>query len=68
MTGRISTIHSWWRGVQSRKYCGYPGYKKFFFQENDVHSLRVKVCQIGQYSNYPKKCGSWDYIYTAESE
>ncbi|MEV4115948.1 hypothetical protein [Nonomuraea sp. NPDC049695] len=57
-----------WSPVYTKKYCGYPGYKKFFFQENDVYSLRVKVCQIGQYSSYPTKCGSWSYIYTAESE
>jgi hypothetical protein len=57
-----------WSPVYSKKYCGFPGYKKFTFQENDVFSLRVKVCQIGQYSNYPKKCGPWEYLYTAESE
>ncbi|MGN9842996.1 hypothetical protein ACTMTI_33220 [Nonomuraea sp. H19] len=57
-----------WSPVYSKKYCGYPGYKKFHFQEHDVFALRAKVCQIGLHSNYPKKCGSWEYIYTAESE
>ncbi|MFF4620779.1 hypothetical protein [Nonomuraea jabiensis] len=57
-----------WSPVFSKKYCGFPGYKKFTFSENDVFSVRVKVCQIGQYSNYPTKCGRWEYLYTAESE
>ncbi|GAA3543845.1 hypothetical protein GCM10022419_025050 [Nonomuraea rosea] len=57
-----------WSQVYSKKYCGFPGYKKFSFQENDVFSIRVKVCQIGQHSNYPTKCGRWEYLYTAESE
>ncbi|MET7327364.1 hypothetical protein [Nonomuraea sp. NPDC005650] len=57
-----------WSPVYSKKYCGFPGYKKFTFSENDVNSVRVKVCQIGQYSNYPTKCGPWSYLYTAESE
>ncbi|GAA3696639.1 hypothetical protein GCM10022224_072980 [Nonomuraea antimicrobica] len=57
-----------WSPVYSKKYCGYPGYQKFSFQEHDVFSLRVKVCQIGQYSKYPTKCGPWEYLYTAESE
>ncbi|MFC4118620.1 hypothetical protein [Nonomuraea zeae] len=57
-----------WSQVYAKKYCGFPGYKRFSFQENDVFSLRVKVCQIGQHSNYPTKCGRWEYLYTAESE
>ncbi|SDJ91699.1 hypothetical protein [Nonomuraea jiangxiensis] len=57
-----------WSPVYNRKYCGFPGYKAFSFKEHDVYSLRVKVCQVGQYSNYPQKCGSWEYLYTAEGE
>ncbi|TYB59117.1 hypothetical protein FXF51_34600 [Nonomuraea sp. PA05] len=57
-----------WSPVYAKKYCGYPGYKKFGFEEHDVYSLRVKVCQIGPNGGYPKKCGPWEYLYTAESE
>ncbi|MEV5887755.1 hypothetical protein [Nonomuraea fuscirosea] len=57
-----------WSPVSYKKYCGYPGSKPFHFQEHDVFSLRAKVCQIGPHSNYPVKCGPWQYIYTAESE
>ncbi|MEV0386388.1 hypothetical protein [Nonomuraea sp. NPDC050643] len=57
-----------WSPVYAKKYCGYPGYKQFFFQEHDVFSLRAKVCQIGPHSSYPTKCGHWEYLYTAESE
>lgn len=55
-----------WSQVYSKKYCGYPGYKKFSFNENDISSLRVRVCQIGLHSNYPTKCGRWENLYTAE--
>ncbi|MEU6711090.1 hypothetical protein ABZ897_06375 [Nonomuraea sp. NPDC046802] len=57
-----------WSPVYSKKYCGFPAYKKFSFQENDVRSLRVKVCQVTQHGNYPTKCGPWTYLYTAENE
>ncbi|WP_327587352.1 hypothetical protein OHA25_10370 [Nonomuraea sp. NBC_00507] len=57
-----------WSPAYYKKYCGFPGYKKFHFQEHDVYSLRAKVCQIGVHSNYPTKCGPWQYLYTAESE
>jgi hypothetical protein len=57
-----------WSTVYTKKYCGFPGYKKFHFEENDVYSLRVKVCQVGPTGTYATKCGSWRYIYTAESE
>ncbi|MGW0802201.1 hypothetical protein [Nonomuraea sp. NPDC002799] len=57
-----------WSPAYAKKYCGYPGYKKFHFEEHDVYSVRAKVCQIGQHSNYPTKCGPWQYLYTAESE
>jgi hypothetical protein len=57
-----------WSTVYARKYCGYPAYKKFHFQEQDVYSLRVKVCQISPYGGHAKKCGHWEYLYTAESE
>ncbi|MFI6908477.1 hypothetical protein ACIBKY_44965 [Nonomuraea sp. NPDC050394] len=57
-----------WSTVYTKKYCGYPGYKKYAFSEEDVFSLRVKVCQIGPHSSHPTKCGSWKYLYTAESE
>ncbi len=57
-----------WSPVYYKKYCGYPGSKWFQFQEHDVLSLRTKVCQIGPNSNFPVKCGHWQYIYTAEGE
>ncbi|MEO3874248.1 hypothetical protein ABGB18_36080 [Nonomuraea sp. B12E4] len=57
-----------WSPVYFKKYCGFPGFKAFSFKEHDVQSLRVRVCQIGQHSNYPQKCGHWQYLYTAESE
>ncbi|MEU8249826.1 hypothetical protein [Nonomuraea sp. NPDC048916] len=57
-----------WSTVYTKKYCGFPGYKKFAFDTDDVSSLRVKVCQISVHGGYPTKCGRWDYIYTAESE
>lgn len=57
-----------WSTVYTKKYCGYPGYKSFSFSEEDVYSLRVKVCQVSQYGSFASKCGSWRYLYTAESE
>ncbi|WP_157251903.1 hypothetical protein [Nonomuraea typhae] len=57
-----------WSTVYTKKYCGYPGYKKYSFSEDDVYSLRVKVCQVGPYGNHVSKCGPWEYLYTAESE
>ncbi|WP_113699802.1 hypothetical protein [Nonomuraea lactucae] len=57
-----------WSTVYTKKYCGYPGYKKFHFETDDVFSLRAKVCQVRPYSNYVTKCGDWDYLYTAETE
>jgi hypothetical protein len=57
-----------WSTSYTRKYCGYPDYKRFSFSDDDVYSVRVKVCQIGLHSSYAKNCGHWDYIYSAESE
>ncbi|MET7460338.1 hypothetical protein [Nonomuraea sp. NPDC005501] len=57
-----------WSQVYSKKYCGFPGYKRFHFETEDATSVRVKVCQTGQHGSYPTKCGPWEYIYTAESE
>ncbi|MER7504740.1 hypothetical protein AB0L05_13995 [Nonomuraea pusilla] len=57
-----------WSTVYTKKYCGSPGYKKFFFQEHDVFALRAKVCQVSPSGGFPTKCGRWDYLYTAESE
>jgi hypothetical protein len=57
-----------WSPVYYKKYCGYPGYKKFHFKEHDVYSLRAKVCQIAPHGGHLKKCGPWEYLYTAESE
>ncbi|MFI6499794.1 hypothetical protein [Nonomuraea typhae] len=57
-----------WSTVYAEKYCGYPGYKKISFSEEDVYSVRVKVCQIGPHSTHAVKCGPWKYLYTAESE
>ncbi|GAA0949752.1 hypothetical protein [Nonomuraea longicatena] len=54
-----------WSNVYTRKYCGFPGYKKFSFSEDDVHTLRVKVCQAPQYGGYVSRCGSWRYLYNA---
>ncbi|NRQ36094.1 hypothetical protein HII36_30300 [Nonomuraea sp. NN258] len=57
-----------WSTVYTKKYCGYPGFKKFYFEEEDVYSLRAKVCQIGPNGGHVKKCGHWTYLYTVESE
>ncbi|WP_327088811.1 hypothetical protein OIE66_42000 [Nonomuraea sp. NBC_01738] len=57
-----------WSTVYTKKYCGFPGYKKFAFTEDDVQSLRVKVCQVPKYGTHASKCGDWEYLYTAESE
>ncbi|MEZ7126423.1 hypothetical protein ACBR40_13935 [Nonomuraea sp. AD125B] len=57
-----------WSPVFWRKYCGYPSFQRFHFEENDVQTLRVQVCQIGLNSKFPTKCGRWDYIYTNENE
>ncbi|MCF6472217.1 hypothetical protein FAF44_28050 [Nonomuraea sp. MG754425] len=59
--------HEWSR-VYSRKYCGFPGSKRFGFEEQDVFSLRAQVCQIAPRGGFPRKCGPWVYLYTAESE
>jgi hypothetical protein len=57
-----------WDDVHARKYCGFPGYKKFDFQTDEVSSLRVKVCQIHPHKHWVSKCGDWEYLYTIESE
>lgn len=57
-----------WSTVYTKKYCGFPGYKKFHFATDEVFSLRAKVCQVGLHDKYPTKCGYWDYLYTAETE
>lgn len=57
-----------WSPAYYKKYCGFPGYKPFHFQEHDVYGLRAKVCQIDPHGNYPKKCGHWQHLYTVESE
>jgi hypothetical protein len=57
-----------WSNVYTKKYCGYPDYKRFAFSTDDASSIRVKVCQIGQHSSSATKCGSWEYLYTNESE
>ncbi|MEU5864678.1 hypothetical protein ABZ815_26170 [Nonomuraea sp. NPDC047529] len=55
-----------WSTVYTRKYCGSPGYKKFHFEENDVFTLRVKVCQVPEQGTFATKCGSWRELYSAE--
>ncbi|WP_336207484.1 hypothetical protein [Nonomuraea sp. LPB2021202275-12-8] len=57
-----------WDEVYTKKYCGYPGSKKFHFEVDEASSVRVKVCQIHPYKHYVTKCGHWDYLYTTESE
>ena len=57
-----------WYDGRSYTYCGAGGAKKFQLAESKVDSVRVKVCQIAQHSNYPTRCGDWEYLYTAESE
>ncbi|MBF8186536.1 hypothetical protein ITP53_12445 [Nonomuraea sp. K274] len=56
-----------WSPVESKKHCGYPGYRRIAFNEHDISSLRVKVCQVGPYGGYPTKCGQWRYIDTSEN-
>ncbi|WP_049568641.1 hypothetical protein [Nonomuraea sp. SBT364] len=57
-----------WDEVYSKKYCGYPGHKKFGFSVDDVSALRVKVCQVHPHKHWVSKCGHWAYLYAAESE
>ncbi|WP_436762148.1 hypothetical protein [Streptosporangium sp. V21-05] len=57
-----------WYDGKSYTYCGAGGAKTFAFGKHKVDSVRVKVCQIGQHSSYPTRCGDWEYLYTAESE
>lgn len=57
-----------WSTVYTKKYCGYPAFKRFSFDSDDVSSLRVKVCQIDLHGSYPRNCGSWGYLYTGDSE
>ncbi|GAA3417823.1 hypothetical protein [Streptosporangium vulgare] len=57
-----------WYDGKSYTYCGAGGAKHFAFSKHKVDSVRVKVCQIGQHSSYPTRCGDWEYLYTAESE
>ncbi|MFI6324515.1 hypothetical protein ACIBG8_43805 [Nonomuraea sp. NPDC050556] len=57
-----------WSTVYTKRYCGYPSYKKFSFHEDDVYSLRVKVCQVEPDSYYAENCGKWKYLYTAEGD
>ena len=56
-----------WSTVYHKTYCG-SGYKRIYFPTDDASSIRVKVCQIGYHSSYPKNCGDWEYLYTNESE
>lgn len=56
-----------WDQVYVKKYCGYPGYKNFYYEDDDVASIRVKVCQTDQYGYHSKKCGKWNYLYTYEA-
>ncbi|NUR82487.1 MAG: hypothetical protein HOY71_00205, partial [Nonomuraea sp.] len=55
-----------WHWAYAKKYCGYPGYKKYSFYTHDAATVRVQVCQIGAYNNYVNKCGYWDEIYNSE--
>ncbi|MET8335803.1 hypothetical protein [Streptosporangium canum] len=57
-----------WSGSKAYKYCGAGGAKQFHFAEEDVRSVRVKVCQIDLRGSYPTRCGGWEYLYTIESE
>ncbi|MEV4835524.1 hypothetical protein AB0K05_13435 [Nonomuraea sp. NPDC049486] len=57
-----------WDAVHARKFCGYPGSKKFRFDVDDVAAVRVKVCQIHPHQQWVSKCGHWEYLYAAESE
>ncbi|MFI6483898.1 hypothetical protein ACIBH1_38645 [Nonomuraea sp. NPDC050663] len=59
--------HHEWEQVYSKKYCGYPGYKSFHFEEDDVRSVRVKVCQTDKHGNYFTKCSKWNYLYDYEA-
>ncbi|MFE3452713.1 hypothetical protein ACFXJ8_27690 [Nonomuraea sp. NPDC059194] len=55
-----------WYQVYSRYYCGYPGYKKFEFHEDDVYALRAKVCQYNPFTHKVSKCGKWQDLYDYE--
>ncbi|NUW32553.1 hypothetical protein HTZ77_14085 [Nonomuraea sp. SMC257] len=57
-----------WSPAYSKKYCGFPGFKRFSFHTEDSTGVRVKVCQIEEHGSSPTKCSRWEYIYTAEDE
>lgn len=57
-----------WSTVYADRYCGFPGYERFSFREDDVRALRVKVCQVGPHGGFPTNCGRWDYLSTSASE
>ncbi|ETK35156.1 hypothetical protein [Microbispora sp. ATCC PTA-5024] len=58
----------WSSSIKSYKYCGAGGYKAISFWRYDVAQVQAKVCQVGLYSNYPVKCGSWHDLYNAYDE
>lgn len=55
----------WSSSYKTYKQCGTDGWKNIKFTRHDVAQVEVKVCQIGLYSSYPTKCGSWHEIYNA---
>ncbi|GGO25540.1 hypothetical protein GCM10010116_51240 [Microbispora rosea subsp. aerata] len=55
----------WSSSYKTYKYCGAGGYKKIDFWRYDVAQVQAQVCQIGQFSNYPVKCGQWRTVYNA---
>ncbi|MGI5267877.1 hypothetical protein ACQEUU_01845 [Nonomuraea sp. CA-218870] len=65
---QAADFHHDWDEVYARKFCGYPGAKKFAFEVDDVSAVRVKVCQIPPNRHWVTKCGHWEYLYAAESE
>ena len=65
---QAADFHHDWDDVYARKYCGYPGSKKFRFGVDEVSAVRVKVCQIHPHKHWVNKCGHWEYLYAAESE
>ncbi|MFG1946072.1 hypothetical protein [Nonomuraea sp. NPDC048826] len=65
---QAADFHHDWDDVYARKFCGYPGYKKFSFDVDDVSAVRVKVCQIHPHKHWVTKCGHWEYLYAAEAE
>jgi hypothetical protein len=64
VTFQASDFRRHWNTVYTDRYCGFPGSKRISFREDDVRTLRVRVCQVRPQGGFPTNCGSWEYLST----